>query len=512
MTALAAVLVVALVAGITVVRLRAGAAPNYATAAVTQGTLVQTATASGTVNPQDTITVGTQVSGTISQLFVDYNSQVKAGQVLAKLDPTQFQAALAQAEAGLAQAEGQANAAGANAQGALSSVTASQEQAAALQATQQSDQAAIANAQANVTKSQAALVVAQQTLARDKTLLSQGFLAQSQYDADNSNLVAAQSTVSSSQSALSQARLSTTAASEQAKASYAQAAQSQSAATSSAATAQANQAAVAAAEANVQQAQLNLQHTIITSPVDGTVIARDVSIGQTVAASLQTPTLFSIAKDLGKMEVDVAVGENDIGKVAAGDVVDFTVLAYPNQVFNGTVAQVRENPTTVSNVVTYDTVVLVNNQQGLLRPGMTANASIHVAQANDALIVPLAALSYHPANGTFKRRTTSGTAAPKPAAAANGAPWGATLGGGSSATVAGGRGRVFVDAGGKLTPVPVQITLVSGTQAAVTPLRGTLTANDQVVISDSAARSSSSGAHQAAGGAGGPGGLARGLR
>lgn len=515
MVVLAGLAVVALIAGIVVVRLRAGAAPAYTTAPVTQGTLVATATASGTVNPQDTITVGTQVSGTISQLFVDYNSKVKAGQVLAKLDPTQFQAALAQAQANLAQAEGQANAAGATAQGALSNVSATQAQAAAQLATQQSDQAAIANAAANVTKAQAALAVAQQTVARDKQLLAGGFIAPATVDTDNSNLVAAQSGVSSAQSALAQSKLAANAAAAQSKASYAQAAQSADAANSSAATAQANQAAVAAAEANVQQAELNLQHTVITSPVDGTVIARDVSVGQTVAASLQTPTLFSIAQDLGKMEVDVAVGENDIGNVQAGDAVDFTVLAYPNRVFHGTVSQVRENPTTVSNVVTYDTVVLVDNRQGLLRPGMTANASIHVAQAKNALIVPIAALSYHPAAGTIKRRSASATPQRAPGAAgaaANGAPWGATLGGGGSSIVAGGRGRVFVETNGKLTPVPVQIALVSGTQAAVTPLRGTLAVNDQVVISDGTSSTHATGSAQRGPGGGGAGGLARGLR
>ncbi len=143
------------------------------------------------------------------------------------------------------------------------------------------------------------------------------------------------------------------------------------------------------------------------------MIARDVSIGQTVAASLQTPTLYSIAQDLTKMELDLAVGEPDIGRVQAGDPVSFSVLAYPNRTFSGTVQQVRKNPTVVSNVVTYDTVVIVNNQDGALMPGMTANATIQVAHVDNAVIVPLAAFSYTPPTGALKgghRRPASGTA------------------------------------------------------------------------------------------------------
>jgi HlyD family secretion protein len=517
----AVVAIVALLAGTLVWRIRATASPSYVTATVTRGSLVQTATSSGTVNPQDTITVGTQVSGTISQLFVDFNSKVKAGQVLAKLDPTQLQASLAQAEAALAQAQAQAGAAGATAQGEVANISASRASAQAQAATIAVDQANVATAQTNVTKAQAALALAQQTVARDEQLLAQGFIAASTVDTDKSNEVAAQSAVGAAQAAVTQARAQVLAQQAQTRASDATALASQSTAANGASTTQADEAAVAAAQAQVQQAQLNLQHSIITSPVDGTVIARDVSIGQTVAASLQTPTLFSIAKDLGKMEVDLAVGENDIGNVKTGENVDFTVLAYPNQIFHGIVSQVRENPTTVSNVVTYDTVVLVGNKDGLLRPGMTANASIDVAQANDALIVPLSALSYRPANftGTARRHPQTTTPAANTqgtpsAAAASGSPWGQTLGGSSGSLAPGSRGRVFVDQGGKLTAVPVQISLVNATSAAVQPLRGTLQAGDQVVTADgSAPKRGGAGQGQRAQTppAGGPGGLTRGL-
>ncbi len=165
---------------------------------------------------------------------------------------------------------------------------------------------------------------------------------------------------------------------------------------------QAAQAGVAAAQAQVEQDELNIQRAVITSPVDGTVIARDVSVGQTVAASLQTPTLFSIAQNLHKMEVDINVGEPDIGNVRPGDAVSFSVLAYPNQTFTGTVSQVRVNPTTVNNVVTYTVITLVNNPNNALLPGMTANATIEVKTAKNALVVPTQALSFRP-TGTSQR-------------------------------------------------------------------------------------------------------------
>ena len=145
-------------------------------------------------------------------------------------------------------------------------------------------------------------------------------------------------------------------------------------------------------------------------------MARDVSVGQTVAASLQTPTLFSIAQDLGKMEVDINVAEPDIGNVKPGDTVDFSVLAYPNRTFHGTVAQVRINPQTVNNVVTYDVVVLVDNRDGALLPGMTANATIDVATAKNALVVPLSALQWSP-----HANASTGTAS---SAAGSQSPWG----------------------------------------------------------------------------------------
>jgi HlyD family secretion protein len=418
------------------------------TAPVTQQTLIASVTASGTVNPQNLVSVGTQASGTIASIYVDYNSKVKQGQVLARLDPSTFQAQLDQAEAALAQARAQVSQAASTANSAASGVGVASANSAA-------ELAAVASAKANITKTQAALTLAEKTESRDAALLTQGYIAQSSVDTDRSNVAQAQSDVAAAQAAVAQAEAQSLASNETVS-------QDSSTALSQVASTQAAQANVGAAEAVVRQDQLNLQHTVITSPVDGTVVARDVSVGQTVAASLQTPTLFSIAANLGKMEVDINVGEPDIGNVKPGDPVSFSVLAYPNEIFRGTVSQVRINPQTLNNVVTYDVVVFADNPGGRLLPGMTANATIDVASATNALTVPLAALQSSTALTT---------------------PWGNVTGAGSGAIAAGSKAKLAVDRNGKSVPIDVNVTLTNGTQAAVRPVQiNTLTAGDRVVI------------------------------
>jgi HlyD family secretion protein len=530
----------------------------YVTVPVTRQTLVQTVTASGTVNPQDTISVGTQASGTINAIFVDYNSTVKKGQVLATLDPAPLQAALAQARANLAQAQAQAQATAATAIGSGSNIAAAQDSAAASLAQVQVSrsnqavlQAAVQTADADVLKAQSAFSVAQLTVSRDQGLLAQGYVAQSTADLDRSNLAAAQAALSSAQVAARQARIQATAASTQIAASIDQS-QQQAAlgalagtqAMGTAASHDASLAAIAIQAALVDQAQQNLDHATITSPVDGTVIARLVSIGQTVASGFQTPTLFTIARDLRKMQVDVAVGEPDIGAVQPKQIVDFTVLAYPTRTFHGQVTQVRQSPTIVSNVVTYDTVVIVQNPDGALRPGMTANASVHVAKAQNALIVPVEALQWRPSGGartgrrgpnpaasggvaSATRPTGGSTAAAGGAAQGSTAPggsaWGQTNGASSRSIVAGATSGVFVLKNGKLVRVPVHILLVSGATAAVetadapdgTPAAVELAVGDNVVTGQAsastssapAARSPLSGAAPGGGGRGGVGGV-----
>jgi HlyD family secretion protein len=435
--------------------LRSRSATTFVTAPVTQTTLVSSVTASGTVNPQNLVSVGTQVSGTIASLYVDYNSRVREGQVLARLDPSTFAAQLAQAEAALAQARAQVSQAGASANGAASGVSVASANNAA-------QAAAVTSAKTNVTKAQAALILAQQTEARDAALLAQGYVAQQTVDTDRSNVAQDEAGVAEAQAAVAQAQA-------QNAASSATVGESAATAASDVAGTQAAQANVEAAQAVVTQDELNLQHTVITSPVDGTVVARDISVGQTVAASLQTPTLFSIAQNLGKMEVDINVGEPDIGNVKPGDPVSFSVLAYPNVLFNGTVAQVRINPQTLNNVVTYDVVVYAENSNGKLLPGMTANATIDVAKAPDALTVPLAAL----------HSITQATAG----SASETTPWGNVTGSAASAAFAQGSvARLLIDRGGKPMPVEVSVRLTNGTQAAVVPLQGSALAPGDAVI------------------------------
>ncbi len=246
----------------------------------------------------------------------------------------------------------------------------------------------------------------------------------------------------------------------------------------------------------MQTDKLNLEHTVITSPVNGTVVSRAVSVGQTVAASLQAPTLFTIAQDLSKMEVDINVGEPDIGGVKPGDTVDFTVLAYPNQTFHGTVQQVRINPQTVNNVVTYDVVVDVNNKDNKLLPGMTANATINVASSPNALVVPLTALHTRSALRQAQGDTGAAqgdTASAQPqAAGASQSPWGGTAGTSSGSIATGQTASLMVQRAGKLQRVKVQVGLVTATQAAVTPTDGsTLSEGDNVVTAFSGTRSGS---------------------
>ncbi len=461
LVALAALVVGGLIAGPILSRPKAAA--QCVPERVVPRTRPQAVPPSGTGQPQNSISVGTQVSGTISELDVDFNSKVTKGEVLARIDPSTIQAQLSQAEANLAQAQAQAAEAGANANGAGAGVTVAQANANA-------EVAAANAAKTNIPKAQSALTLAQQQLVRDRSLLSQGYIAQSTVQSDQAVVAQDAASVAQAQAAYVQAQA-------QAQASEATIGQNGSTAQAQAASAQAAQAAVQAAEATVRQDDVNLQNTVITSPVNGTVVARDVSIGQTVAASLQTPTLFTIAQNLGQMEVDINVGEPDIGGVKAGDAVDFTVLAYPNQVFTGTVRQVRINPTTVNNVVTYDVVVDVGNPGGKLLPGMTANATIVVASAPNALVVPLSAV-----HALQAAQGTSGLPA------AN--PWGGTASVSAGSVTQGQAATVVVERSGKAQRVAVRVGLVTSTQAAVTPTGGsTLAAGDQIVTAFTGTRS-----------------------
>src|SRR4051812_9143544 len=377
-----AVLVVLVVAALLVLRRCSGpGAASYQTAPVTRGPMTQAVTATGTLNPVVNVQVGSQVSGNIAKLFADFNSQVKAGQVVAQIDPAIFQATVTQAEGDLASA-------------------------------------------------QAALELARTNAKRTEDLVRKQNSAQADLDQAMDTLHQSEANVKIKQGALAKAKA-------------------------------------------------DLDHCRITSPIDGVVISRSVDVGQTVAASLQAPVIFAIANDLTKMQIDSNVAEADIGALTIDQAVDFTVDAFPMRTFHGKVVQVRNAPITVQNVVTYDTVIGVDNKDLKLKPGMTANVSIIVAHKDDVLQIKNAALRYRPADAT-----------PAPSAARTAGPSPAGRGRGSS----GNRERradrtVYVLKGGRPQPVQIKTGISDGISTEVTE---GLNEGDQVVTAEVSANTNSS--------------------
>jgi HlyD family secretion protein len=312
-----AVIVVALLVILFVVRRCASSSGGgYQTATVTRGAITQVVTATGTLNPVTNVQVGSQVSGNIQKLFADFNSEVKAGQTVAQIDPMLFQAAVTQAEGDLASAD-------------------------------------------------AALELAKVNAARTQRLFAEKNSSQQDVDSAMATLHQAEANVKIKQGAL-------------------------------------------------DKAKADLDHCTITSPIDGVVISRSVDVGQTVAASLQAPVIFQIANDLTKMQIDSNVAEADVGAVEVGQNVDFTVDAFPTRTFHGKVVQVRNAPITVQNVVTYDTVIGVENKELKLKPGMTANVSIVIDHKDNVLQLKNAALRYRPPDAASEPRAASAQSGPRP--------------------------------------------------------------------------------------------------
>jgi len=285
---------------------------RYQTVAVDRGEVVEVVGATGTLEAVTTVQVGSQVSGTIQTLHADFNSRVKKGEVIARLDPSLFEARLGQARASLV------------------------------------------TARANVERSRASVDDMLQKYERSKELAAQKLVPETDLETAKANYDGAVAQMKASQAAVTQA------------------------------------------EANVNQAEVDLDHTVIAAPIDGVVIARNVDVGQTVAASFQAPVLFVIANDLARMQVNASIDEADIGRVRAGQDVTFRVDAYPERVFGGRVEQVRLQPTTVQNVVTYNTIISVDNEDLRLMPGMTATVSVIVRKAENTLRVRAAALRFRP--------------------------------------------------------------------------------------------------------------------
>lgn len=321
---------------------------------VDRGNVRISVTATGTLEAVRTVQVGSQISGQVSSLHADYNSVVRKGQLLAEIDPRTFQ----------------------------SQVLTEQAQNAGVQARMQSSQADLANQEANLIQVQANLKVAQVAnensallYERAKQMSQKGLIPQADLDTARMNAESAAAKVIQAEAAIRQAEAqikSRQASIEQVKSD------------------------IISAKAQLDRAQINLDLTKIYSPVDGVVISRSVDIGQTVAASLSAPTLFLIANDLTHMQVKANIDEADIGKITPDVRVSFTVDAYPQDTFTGQISEVRLEPTTVQNVVTYGVIVSVENPQLKLKPGMTANLTMVVDEHNDVLTVPNAALRFNP--------------------------------------------------------------------------------------------------------------------
>ncbi|MFN0087674.1 MAG: efflux RND transporter periplasmic adaptor subunit [Blastocatellia bacterium] len=351
-------------------------AEEYVTAKIDRGNLRNTVSATGTLQAVTTVQVGSQVSGIISALYVDFNSNVKKGQLVAQLDPSIFKAQVEQQRANVEQARANL----ADAQARLVSAEVAIE----------NQRAGVSSAVANLEATKAQRDDAKSNLQRQESLSTSGIVNQRDLDIARTSYQAAEARYNQANAQLAQARATEQQA---ARAGIAQA-----------------QAAIKQAQAQIQQtsatlrlAEVNLSHTTIHSPIDGVVVSRNVDVGQTVAASLQAPTLFTIANDLTQMQVIANIDQADIGVINSNNRIGFTVDAFPGQSFSGRISQIRLNPQNVQNVVTYNVVIDVENPELKLKPGMTANLTVTIAERNDALKIPNAALRFRPADITQEK-------------------------------------------------------------------------------------------------------------
>ena len=353
-------------------------APVYMTARVERGNLRNTVTATGTLQAVTTVQVGSQASGTISALYADFNSLVKKGQVVAQLDPAVSKAQVDQSRAALQQAQASLQLARAGVANSRAGVSDAQARAMAAKSTVQNSQAGVSSSQANLAVLKAQQDDALSYLKQQESLVKSGVVAQRDSDIALTAYKTAEARYNQAAAQLNQAVFS------EQSAAGAGVAQSQAQVQQSQAQVQQSQAQVQQAQAQVQQAaaalrlaEVNLTHTTIVSPIDGIVVSRTVDVGQTVAASLSAPTLFTIANDLKQMQVIANIDQADIGLVEQAKSVKFSVDAFPGKDFDGKIEEMRLNPTNVQNVVTYNVVIDVSNPEQKLKPGMTANLDDH---------------------------------------------------------------------------------------------------------------------------------------
>jgi HlyD family secretion protein len=349
-----------------------GNAPRYRLAPVERGPLTASVSSSGNLNAVITVQVGSQISGQIKELLVDFNSPVRQNQVIARIDPETYEAKVSQARADL--------------ESSRAAVINQQAQVERARADVENAKAALLEAQAQTAKARVAVLDAKRDHDRKSELHRRELIAKSEMDTSEAAY----------QSALAQA--DSARAKEQALAAAIRSSEAQSKVVD--AMLDSARAQVKQKEAALRQAQVDLDHTTIRAPVNGVVVSRAVDVGQTVAASLQAPVLFTIAQDLTKMQVETSVDEADIGRIKVEDRATFTVDAFPGESFEGNVTQIRKAPLIVQNVVTYTVIIGVNNQGGRLLPGMTANVKLVVAEKPSVLKVSNAALRFRPAGDT----------------------------------------------------------------------------------------------------------------
>ncbi|HEX6183747.1 MAG TPA: efflux RND transporter periplasmic adaptor subunit [Pyrinomonadaceae bacterium] len=512
-------------------------AAEYMTAKVERGSLRNTVTATGTLQAVTTVQVGSQASGTLSALYADFNSTVKKGQLLAQLDPSVAQAQVQQASANLAQAQAQLQSARAavsqshaGVAQSRAGITDARAKASAAGSTTQNQQAGVSAAEANVAVLKAQLDDARSVLDQEQSLLQSGVISQREYLTAQTGYKTAEARYNQAVAQLRMAQLNAQSASSsgqtqaaaQIEQAQAQAQQSQGQVVSAQAQMQNAAAQVEQARAALQLAQINLQHTTITSPIDGVVVSRDVNVGQTVAASLSAPTLFTIAQDLTQMQVIANIDQADIGLVEQAKGVTFDVDAFPGEEFKGTLQQMRLNPQNVQNVVTYNVVIDVSNPEQKLKPGMTANLTVTIDERKDVLKVPNSALRFVPqttegqtarggnSNGSRRnggqRQNADGAAANNANTATAGNTGAQQQGDGAGAQQGGARGqfarptepvlpgqvrRVWVmGADGKPQPRRIKIGLSDGSSTEV--VEGDLRDGDVVVTGQNLTSASSS--------------------
>jgi len=357
---------------------------SYKTARIERGTIISNVAATGNLSAVTTVQVGTQVSGTIQKLYVDYNSRVKKGQAIAEIDPSLFNASVEQSQGNYLSAE------------------------------------------ANLQKTKVTVADAERTYNRNKKLLADGIISQSDFDVAETAWQSARAAVKAAEGSVAQTR------------------------------------------GALMQSKTNLRYSIIRSPVDGVVISRAVDVGQTVAASFQTPTLFTIAQDLTKMQIEVSVDEADISRIQLDQPASFTVDSYPEQSFRGKVVQIRNAPIITQNVVTYAVVVNVDNSDLKLKPGMTANVSIEVAKREDVLKLPPAALRFKP-----KSKTDEPKEKRQPGA-------GREAGGKAGGRKGSGGQKVYILKENK--PLAVPVTTGIANNSSIELVESTLKEGDEVII------------------------------